>query len=253
MRRTLTRAGLVTVPKPPSGGGGPAIGLDLTVNAPSQIFVRGFGLDAELGGDIRVTGTTADPRPVGEFDLVRGRLNILGQRLELTEGNIRLSADLIPDIRFVATVTSDDVEVSAIVEGPADDPEVSFESNPPLPEDEALARLLFNADINSLSPIQALRLANALIAVQNGTGLGLFNSLREEAGLDDLDLVTDEDGQTSLRLGKYISDDVYTNVDVNADGETEIILNIDLTDSLTARGTAGTDDSAIGLFFERDY
>ncbi|ABV95115.1 protein of unknown function DUF490 [Dinoroseobacter shibae DFL 12 = DSM 16493] len=253
VRRTLTRAGLVTVPKPPSGGGGPAIGLDLTVNAPSQIFVRGFGLDAELGGDIRVTGTTADPRPVGEFDLVRGRLNILGQRLELTEGNIRLSADLIPDIRFVATVTSDDVEVSAIVEGPADDPEVSFESNPPLPEDEALARLLFNADINSLSPIQALRLANALIAVQNGTGLGLFNSLREEAGLDDLDLVTDEDGQTSLRLGKYISDDVYTNVDVNADGETEIILNIDLTDSLTARGTAGTDDSAIGLFFERDY
>lgn len=254
VRTTLSRAGMVTDPEPPSdGGGGPALGLDLTVNAPTKIFVRGFGLDAELGGDVQVTGTSADPRPVGEFALIRGRLSILGQRLDLTEGTIRLSASLIPDIRFVATTQSDDVEVSAIVEGPADDPEVSFESNPPLPEDEVLARLLFNSDINSLSPVQALRLANALIAVQNGTGLGLFNSLREEAGLDDLDLVTDEDGQTSLRLGKYISDDVYTNVDVNADGETELILNIDLTDSLTARGTAGTDNSAVGLFFERDY
>jgi len=256
VRTTLARAGMLATPEPttPQGGaGGPVIGLDVTVDAPTKIFVRGFGLDAELGGDVRVTGTSAAPRPVGEFELIRGRLSFLGRRLDLTEGVIRLSADLIPDIRFVATTRTNDGDVSVVIEGPADDPEVSFESSPPLPEDEVLARLLFGTEISELSGIQALRLANALLAVRNGTGLGLFNSLREEAGLDDLDLVTDEDGQTSLRLGKYISEDVYTNVDVNPDGETELILNIDLTDDLTARGIAGTDNSAIGLFFQRDY
>ncbi|MEM1078024.1 MAG: translocation/assembly module TamB domain-containing protein [Pseudomonadota bacterium] len=255
VERTLSHAGLKAQPDPPSAANapGPPLGLDLLINSPTQIFVRGFGLDAELGGSVEITGTSSNPRPVGEFELQRGRLDVLGQRLDLTEGEILLTASVIPNLRFVASTETDEYEVAAIISGPADDPEISFESTPTLPEDEVLARLLFDSEVSSLSPLQALQLANSLVAVRNGTGLGFFNALREEAGLDDLDLTTEEDGQTNLRLGKYISDDVYTNVNINNEGETEIDLNVELTDSLTARGTAGTDNSSIGIFFERDY
>ncbi|WP_424966280.1 translocation/assembly module TamB domain-containing protein [Dinoroseobacter sp. S375] len=255
VERTLSHAGLAAQPEPASAGGagGPVLGLDLFINSPTRIFVRGFGLDAELGGSVEISGTSANPRPVGEFELQRGRLDILGQRLDLTEGEILLTASIVPDIRFVASTETDDYEVAAIISGPADEPEISFESTPTLPEDEVLSRLLFDSEVSGLSPLQALQLANSLVAARNGTGLGFFNALREEAGLDDLDLTTEDDGQTNLRLGKYISDDVYTNVNINNEGETEIDLNVELTDSLTARGTAGTDNSSIGLFFERDY
>lgn len=258
VRVTLDRAGMLDDDKDESassgsGAGAPALNLDLLINAPRQIFVRGFGLDAELGGSIKVTGTTSAPRPVGEIELQRGRMSILGQRLDLTEGAIQLTASIIPDIRFVASNDSDEYQVSAVIEGPADEPEVTFEATPSLPEDEVLSRLLFRSDVASLSPLQAIQLANSLIAVRNGSGLGFFNQLREEAGLDDLDLRTDEEGRTSLSLGKYISDDVYTNVDINEEGETDVNLNIELTDSVTGRATAGTDNSSLGLFFERDY
>ena len=39
------------------GGGG--IAFDLTVSAPGKLFVRGRGIDAELGGDLTIRGTAA--------------------------------------------------------------------------------------------------------------------------------------------------------------------------------------------------
>ena len=46
--------------------------MDLTVRAPQQIFVRGRGLNVELGGTIHVQGTTAHMVPRGTFTLRRG-------------------------------------------------------------------------------------------------------------------------------------------------------------------------------------
>ncbi|MGR3434108.1 MAG: translocation/assembly module TamB domain-containing protein, partial [Shimia sp.] len=74
------------------------------------------------------------------------------------------------------------------------------------------------------------------------------------AGLDDLDLTTDADGNAAVRAGKYISDNVYTSVQIDQEGEAEISLNLDLTPDLTVRGTTGAaGESTIGIFFERDY
>ena len=69
---------------------------------PNQIFVRGRGLDVELGGELRVQGTTTDIQPVGQFDLRRGRLIVLGQRIEFDEGSLQLVGNLDPQIHFVA-------------------------------------------------------------------------------------------------------------------------------------------------------
>src|SRR5262249_51315850 len=48
------------------------IGLNVTVDAPRQILVKGRGLDSELGGQIRVRGTTDEPTVSGAFELQRG-------------------------------------------------------------------------------------------------------------------------------------------------------------------------------------
>ena len=47
---------------------------------------------------------------------------------------------------------------------------------------------------------------------------------------------------------------LYTDFAVNNDGQNEVILNLDLTDNVTARGTVdNAGDTSIGLFFQRDY
>ncbi|WP_425098156.1 translocation/assembly module TamB domain-containing protein [Tropicibacter sp. S64] len=255
-RRTRSYAGLLDVTGAGNGGGGggTAIALDVQINALNQIFVRGRGLDAELGGSLRVTGTTADVIPQGRFDLIRGRLDVLGKRLTLEEGSARLQGDLVPMLRLVAKTTAEDTTVFVTIEGPADSPEIKFTSDPSLPEDEVLARLLFGKDISSISALQAVQLASAVATLAGKGGVGIIEKLRQNTGFDDLDVTSDGNGGATVRAGKYISENAYTNVEIDSSGQTSINLNLDLTPSTTVRGRVGSDGSTgIGLFFERDY
>lgn len=259
VRRTLDRAGLGLTPggREDAGAGPPArpYPLDLVINAPSRIFVRGRGLDAELGGSLRLSGTTGDVVAIGRFDLLRGRLDILGQRFALSEGYAQLQGDFTPYLRLVArTEARSGTEVSIIVEGPADNPQVSFESSPQLPQDEVLAQLLFGRDLSSISPLQAVQLASAIATLSGRGGGGALEGFREGLDLDDFDLTTDEDGNAAVRAGKYISENVYTDITIGSDGTSEINLNLDVTDDVTARGSFGSEgESSLGIFYERDY
>ena len=257
VRTTLDRAGQSvtdTSGDGGAGGGGVAYGLDLTIDAPGRIFVRGRGLDAELGGQLQLQGTTANPVTAGGFELIRGRLDILEQRFTLDEGSITFQGDLTPYVRLVAVTTTETITARIVVEGPADEIDVRFESDPDLPQEEILAQIFFGRDLSQLSAIQALQLANSVATLTGRGSAGLLDNLRGEAGLDDLDLTTDDEGNVAVRAGKYVSDNVYTDVQINQDGEAEISLNLDVTESLTVRGTVGAGGgTSLGVYFERDY
>jgi len=134
------------------------------------------------------------------------------------------------------------------------DPQVVFTSRPELPEDEVLSQLFFERDITSLSPFQAARLALAIAELTGRGGGGVVGRIREGAGLDDLDVSQTKSGETALSAGKYISDNVYTEVEATSGGKTSLSINLDVTKSLTAKGKLGSDgESSLGIFFEKDY
>ncbi|MEM7471759.1 MAG: translocation/assembly module TamB domain-containing protein [Pseudomonadota bacterium] len=253
VRVTQNRAGL-NKPVEASGGSGPAYPLDLRIAAPARVFVRGRGLDAELGGTLRLTGDTANIISAGRFELIRGRLDILEKRFDLDEGSVQLQGSFDPFLRFVATTRTSTGTASVIIEGPASAPEVSFTASPEAPQDEVLAQIFFGRSAADLSAFQALQLANAVATLAGQGGESIISKLRRGFDLDDLDINTDAEGNTALRAGKYISDNVYTDVEVGGADGPEVSINIDLTPSLTARGTTSAQgDSSIGIFFERDY
>ena len=252
-RRTRIAAGLGPVAQGQSGSQN--IALDLTISAPGRIFLRGRGLDAELGGSLRIGGNAAQIIPSGRFDLIRGRLSILGTRLDLTEGAVTLTGDADPIIDLLATSRSGAYLVGINITGPVSAPEISLSANPPLPEDEILAQLLFGRTVATLSPLQLLQMADAAAALAGGSSeAGILANLREGLGLDDLDLRTDATGNAALRAGRYLSENVYTDVTIAGDGGADISLNIDLTPNITARGGLSADgETRLGVFFERDY
>ena len=254
-RATRAKAGLIGDGNGAGGSGGSSgLNLNLAVQAETPIFLRGRGIDAELQGGLILEGTTNDIRPVGQFDLARGRIDILTKRLDLTEGRIRLAGAFDPIIRLVAESQSGEYVIQIVLEGAAAQPEVVFTSRPELPEDEVLSQLFFERDIASLSPFQAARLALAVAELTGRGNGGVVGSLREGAGLDDLDVSQTAEGETSLSAGKYISDNVYTEVEATSAGKTSLSINLDVTDSLTAKGKVGSDgDSSLGIFFEKDY
>lgn len=229
-------------------------GLDLTISAPNRVFLRGRGLDAELGGNLHLRGTTATVVPDGGLNLIRGRLDILGKRLELSEAVLRLEGDFVPFLHIAASTQNDGVTSSVVIDGLANDPTVSFSSSPELPQEEVLSRLLFGRGLETLSAFQAAQLASAVASLAGKGGQGIVAKLRKGFGLDDLDVRTTDDGTASLRAGKYISRNVYSQVEVDQTGKSQIQLNLDVTDSVTVRGHVASDGTTgIGVVLEKDY
>ena len=67
-------------------------------------------------------------------------------------------------------------------------------------------------------------------------------------------MTTDDEGNAAVRAGAYLSENVYTDVTVTSEGDTEINLNLDITNEITAKGSVDQDgETGIGVFFERDY
>lgn len=253
IRGTRGRAGLLDR-ESQRNSSGPGFPLDLTINAPSRIFVRGRGLDSEFGGALRVTGTTNDVVPIGGFNLIRGRLDILGQRLALSEANVTMQGSFVPILRILATTQSDEYTINVSVSGPASNPEIEFTSQPDLPQEEVLARLIFGRGLETLSPIQAARLALAVRTLAGQGGEGVVGNIRNSTGLADLDVTTDEEGNAAVRAGAYLGENIYTDVEVGSGGNTSVNLNLDVSPSVTVKGSVSSEgDTSVGIFFERDY
>lgn len=256
VRATRARAGLISGgPDGAKAGSARApFRLDLTISAPSRIFVRGRGIDAELGGAIRLLGTTEAIIPSGAFNLIRGRLDILGKRLVLSQADLQMEGSFVPKLQISASSESDGIVSVVTVAGPADSPEVSFTSNPALPQEEVLALLLFGHGLENISAFQAAQLASAVATLAGRGGEGVISRLRRGFGLDDLDVVTADDGTTALTAGKYITEKLYTEVEIEQGGQSRINLNLDLRPGVTVKGRVGAEgDTGIGVFVGRDY
>lgn len=238
--------------------GGPVVGLDLTVTTTNRIFVRGQGIDAQLGGEVTVRGTTAVPLVIGAFELRRGEVNFLSQRISLTRGRVTFSGGdrIDPILDFVAQTQTSSVTAQIAVTGTASRPVFTLSSSPELPQDEILSRILFDKATGSLSAGEALQLAQAaaqLAGVLSGSG-GLIDGIRQNLGLDVLQLTTSGDAP-ALGIGRYINDNIYVGVTQGVRPDSSRVnVDIDLTRNIRARGSVGADgSSSVGVNVEWEY
>lgn len=238
-----------------SGGESSGIALDLTIEAPGQLFVRGRGINAELGGSLKVTGTSSSPIVSGGFELERGRMEILTRRLDFTSAHIGFAGGLVPTVDLVAASTAGTTEITVTVAGVASNPTVTFASSPSLPQDEILAQLIFNRSMSNLSAVQIAQLASAASQLAGGSSTGLLDSLRSKLGVDDLDITTDSEGRAAVSAGKYLNERTY--IELKQDPETngaKAVINLDVGRGLKLRGEAGSAGSAgAGIFYEKEY
>jgi translocation and assembly module TamB len=233
-----------------------ALGLDLKVAMPGQVFVRGRGLDSEWEGQLLVAGTSAAPRVSGTLRVRRGGFELLGRRFDLRGGTIDFDGQTppAPELRIDAVTQAERITAVVRITGKAKAPEFRLDSEPSLPEDEVLARLLFNRDTSALGPVEAVRLAAAANTLRGG-GLDPLGRTRQTFGLDTLDVSGAGLHDGEVRAGKYLNDRVFVEVgkgpaadseDVSV--EVEILPNLSLDAETNARSQTG-----IGLKWRFDY
>ena len=253
--------------------------LDIAMRTTGPIFVRGHGMEADMGGSIRVGGTTAAPLIDGGFRMNRGSYSVAGQTLNFTTGRVHFDGvgvrgRLDPTLEFAAQTVSGGVTATLAVSGYASAPKITLSSSPPLPQDEVVARLLFQQSVKQLTPLQLASIAQAMASMGGiGGGFNPLGTVRRTLGLDRLSVgsanggATGTQSQTTVEAGRYVARNVYVGVKQNLSGGTQTQVQVDITRRLKAQATlsAGStaattqgnalqdNGSSVGLSYQFEY
>ncbi|MEM8648289.1 MAG: translocation/assembly module TamB domain-containing protein, partial [Pseudomonadota bacterium] len=237
------------------GGGSSNIRLDLRITALESISVSGRGLSALLGGGLNLSGTPSALVATGSFGLRRGVLKLLGRRLVFESGRLDFDRDLDPRLNLVAVSRSSDSTIRLVIAGRASAPTISVTSSPELPEEEALARLVFDRDLLELSPLQVAQLAGSIAVLSGGGGGGVLDGLQDTLGVDWLEVTETPSGETAVGIGKQLDERLSIGVEQSTKSATSrVIIDLGVTKNFKLRGAAGSDGSSrAGVIFEKDY
>jgi translocation and assembly module TamB len=241
-----------------NGGAGNAFtgNLNVTVDIPGRLFVRGKGLDSEWGGRLEISGTTDDPRVSGQLSALRGQLDVIGKTFVIRDSRITFAGASPPDptLDIKGVYTTADLVVTAGFQGPSSDPELVLSSTPSLPEDEILSQVLFGKSQGNLSAVEAVQLASALNELSGGgSGLDVVGSIRRFIGADVLRVGGGESGP-EVKVGKYLTEGVYVGTKAGSTpGSSGVEVEIEVTPNISVTSETTEIDSKAGVQYHLDY
>jgi translocation and assembly module TamB len=234
--------------------------LDLRVRADNQVFVEGMGLESEWQTDLRITGTSASPRVVGEAEVIRGTFSFAGQRFELTTGEVQFtgSQPINPRLNIRASGDVKDVTITMGISGTGTNPQIAFSSAPALPQDEIMARLLFGGSVTELSALQLVQVGMSLNSLRGGGGgLNPLGKLRSAGGISRLRILGADEATgrgTALAAGFYLGRNVYLEVITDARGFTATQIELALSKALSVLSQAGSlGGSSVNVRYRKQY
>lgn len=255
-RATVTRSA-----KEKGGGGPPPFQADINVSIPTGMWIRGSGIEIEMGGELDVELAGSEPVLVGTLQARAGALSLLGQRFELQRGEVVFyGGDAIdPTLDIVLGLEKDDVEVRVLLTGTARDPKLALESDPPMPESDIFSHLLFGEEDEDLSGGQ-----NELLRSETARALQAFAIPTIERQLSDtlgLDMVrigrgTQDSSSQALMAGKYLSPRVLLSYEQSLEEGDAFFVNLRywITRDLTLESRLGrSDPSSVQLNWSVDY
>jgi translocation and assembly module TamB len=243
--------------------GGITITLDIVVEMPNQVYVRGLGVDSEWKGKLEVSGTASSPKIEGSLTSLKGTVSFLGTTFQLQESTIQFTGGetINPVLNLTAARETADLVATVHITGTPNDPEVEISSVPPLPQDEVLSRVLFGKAAGNLSLLEAAQLAQVAANLASGNygggGGGVLDRVRTALGLDVLQVESGEGGidAGSATIGKYLTEDVLVNVEQGIKpGSGAVSVELKVTPDISVKSKlseSGT--SKLGVYWSLDY
>ena len=228
--------------------------LDLTIDLPGSVFVRGRGLESEWSGHLTVAGGWAKPALRGVLNLVRGEISFVGKVFEVHEGVMvfERGGESFPLIDLAASHESEGLTAVMTVAGAASAPLVTLTSRPELPEGEILARVMFGKSVARLSPGQALRVAAALLALSRGETMSEddFGLARTLLGVD---ILAEERKRRSGGYRDWRLDTDRWADEQSEDGPTEIEIAPGVSVTAEQDEEEGVREGSLGVIWKWDY
>ena len=203
------------------------------------------------------------------MNVIRGTFQCLSRTFNIVSGQIAFDGATppVPYLNINTRVNAGEITARVDVSGPADAFTLKLSSQPPLPQDEIMAQILFGQSVAKLNTFQALQLAYSVNELAGGYGPDVIGKTRNLLGLDRLGFSggdgdgksnsdgSDDNNGPSITLGKYVTDRVYVGVEQDlTDAKQDVIVEVNITPNFTVESKAGTKSGAgVGLNWNYDY
>ncbi|MGH8288535.1 MAG: translocation/assembly module TamB domain-containing protein [Steroidobacteraceae bacterium] len=221
----------------------------ITLTLGPNVNIDTMGLTGQLVGSITVrSGYGAITRATGELSVQKGEYAAYARKLEIQRGRLIFTGGPIddPGIEIRAVKRYPDVTAGITVRGTLQQPQISFFSDPSLPQSQIVSLILSGGGggsafqmMQAASTTQAQQATAANELLTQG-GAILAQQLGSRIGLPDISLETDINNETSLVLGKYLSPRLYVSYGVGLTQALNAIrLRYSLGDHWTIRTEAG--------------
>jgi translocation and assembly module TamB len=212
-------------------------GISLTLG--DKVSIDTLGLTSRLTGTLTLrSGTDEFTTGSGELSVEEGKYTAYGRRLDIERGRLLFSGGPVnnPGVDIRAVKQYPDVKAGVNVRGTLLQPRLSFFSEPSLPQSQIVSLILAGGSIETAQSRNNPNGASSELLAQ-GSAI-LAQQLGSRVGLEDISLESGLDNQTSLVLGKYLSDRIYVSYGISF---TEQLNTLKLRYTLSDRWTIKTE------------
>lgn len=234
--------------------------LDLNIHLqfPRSLSITGRDLSSTWRGEVDVQGTAKEPLLFGELKVSDGEYLFNGNPFDINQGTITFAGDIDKKttLYVIAGKDLDKVKVNVIAKGAIKNPEISFRSNPPLPQREILSWILFNRGTSEISSFQGAQLSESITNLStNQQGPDVLSKIRSTLGIDRFEISRNPNSgnnDVNIQIGKYISDNFLISV-IKSD-VSQVAIEATLTDTVKVQAQVGEDaQGQLLLKWKRDY
>lgn len=221
-----------------------------------RVNMDAFNLRAALGGAAQITMEPAKPpTAVGTFRIEEGFYEAWGVALRIEHGRfVYVNSPLSnPGLDVRATRKAGDVVAGLNVTGTVANPKVTVFSEPSMNESDAFSYLLFGRPLTRSTSADS---GEGYDAVNAARSMGLeiaAQQLSQKLGLEDVRVQTDEEGNSTVVMGRYLSPKIYVGYGVDVvDQITSFHLDYILSQRWTIRTQTSAAATAADLVFSLD-
>ncbi len=182
---------------------------DVTLSLGDEVFLQAFGLRSRLSGSLRLRETPGRLQSVtGSINLREAEFEAYGQVFRVERGQLTFAGPIDnPAVDVVATrIVSHqdrDFRISLVISGTAQNLETQIMSQPPLPEEDALALLITGRTFSQItSSEQRSSVSGTALSMGILSATGITQDLATSLNLEEI--IVDQDTEGNMEVGAAV-------------------------------------------------
>jgi translocation and assembly module TamB len=234
------------------------LALDLTLKLGNDFLFKGAGLDARLGGQLRVFTVNQALRGEGTIQVEKGRYAAYAQTLDIERGVLRFVGPIDnPGLDVLAVRKMPSVKAGVLVGGTVQQPIVKLYSDPAMPDTEKLSWLVLGHGLEGSGQQEFVLMQVAAAALLSQTESVNFQSkLAATLGIDSFDVRagSGEDlTSTVVSVGKRLSSRATLSYEQSLDGLSQAVKVLYQLSSRVRLEVKAGEQSSFDVFYIREY